>query len=281
MTSLKSPPLSSNAPMAVGATSFPQRNGGLSAARFLVVVGLCAVFCLLVLLVTPWLGSTGVTWRNVLAGASPDREIFFVARLPRVLFGALVGGALATAGALFQAILRNSLADPFTLGVSAGSSFGAVVAIWLRMEAVIWGIPLVSVAAFTGAFLTILLVFFIARTGSALPTLTLILSGVTLNFIFGALIMFIHYAANFNQGYLMTRWMMGSVNAADMQTVFRAAPFVLGCLVTLMFMAAKLNPLAAGEEWAASPGVNVHRLKNSSYFIGSVLTGAVTAFSGP
>jgi ABC-type Fe3+-siderophore transport system permease subunit len=237
--------------------------------------------CLIVLLVAPWIGSTGVSWRNVLAGVSPDREIFVVARLPRVLFGALVGGALAMAGVLFQAILRNSLADPFTLGISAGSSFGAVVAIWLGLEFVVWGIPIISVAAFVGAFLTILLVFFIARTGGALPTFTLLLAGVTLNFVFGALIMFIHYAANFNQGYLMTRWMMGALDTADMRTVLRAAPFVIACLVGLLWISPQLNPLAAGEEWAASRGVNVRRVKNIAYFIGSILTGAVTAFSGP
>jgi len=267
--------------MAAGATSFPQRNGGLSAARFLVVVGLCAAFCLIVLLVTPWLGSTGVTWRNVLAGASPDREIFFVARLPRVLFGALVGGALATAGVLFQAILRNSLADPFTLGVSAGSSLGAFIAIWLGLETVVAGIPITSVAAFIGAFLTIVLVFFIARTSGAMPTFTLILAGVTLNFIFFAVMMFIHYAANFNQSYLMTRWTMGALDAADMRTVLGAAPFVIGCLAGLMWIAAQLNPLSAGEDWAASRGVDVRRVKTFCYFIASILTGAVTAFSGP
>jgi len=267
--------------MAVGATSFPQRNGGLSAARFLAVVGLCAMFCLMVLLVTPWLGSTGVTWRNVLAGASPDREIFFVARLPRVLFGALVGGALATAGVLFQAILRNSLADPFTLGVSAGSSLGAFIAIWLGLETVVAGIPTTSVAAFIGAFLTIVLVFFIARTSGAIPTFTLILAGVTLNFIFFAVMMFIHYAANFNESYLMTRWTMGSLDTADMRTVLGAAPFVIGCLAGLMWIAAQLNPLSAGEDWATSRGVDVRRVKTFCYFIASILTGAVTAFSGP
>ena len=185
------------------------------------------------------------------------------------------------AGVLFQAILRNSLADPFTLGISAGSSFGAVVAIWLGLETVVWGIPVVSVAAFAGAFLTIFLVFFIARAGQALPTLTLLLAGVTLNFLFGAVIMFIHYAANFSQGYLMSRWMMGAVDSADMATVARSAPFVLICLLGLVWMSGQLNPLSAGEEWAASRGINVHRVKNLAYFIGSVLTASVTAFSGP
>jgi ABC-type Fe3+-siderophore transport system permease subunit len=239
------------------------------------------MFCLLVLLITPWVGSTGVTWRNVLAGVSPDREIFVVARLPRVLFGALVGGALATAGVLFQAILRNSLADPFTLGVSAGSSLGAFVAIWLGLETVVFGIPIVSVAAFTGAFLTILLVFFIARTGGGVPTFTLILAGVTLNFVFFAVMMLIHYAADFSESYLMTRWTMGAVDTVDMRTVAGAAPFVIASLVALMWIAAQLNPMAAGEEWAASRGVDVRRLKTMCYFIASILTGAVTAFSGP
>src|SRR5581483_3393142 len=113
----KSPPLSSNGPTAAVVTSFPLPKGPLSAGRFVAVVGPCAAFCFLVLLVAPWIGSTDVTWRNVLAGVSPDREIFLVARLPRILFGAVVGGSLAMAGVLFQAILRNSLADPFTLGI--------------------------------------------------------------------------------------------------------------------------------------------------------------------
>src|SRR5262245_39953229 len=281
MTSLKSPPVSSNGPMATAVTSFPQHKGGLSAARFLIVVGSCALFCLMVLLVAPWVGSTGVTWRNVLAGASPDREIFVVARLPRVLFGALVGGALATAGVLFQAILRNSLADPFTLGVSAGSSLGAFIAIWWGLETVVFGIPIVSVAAFIGAFLTILLVFFIARSGGGVPTFTLILAGVTLNFVFFAMMMFIHYAADFSESYLMTRWTMGALDTADMRTVAGAAPFVIACFFGLMWVGPQLNPLAAGEEWAASRGVDVRRLKTVSYFIASILTGAVTAFSGP
>ncbi len=244
-------------------------------------MGPCALLCLAVLLIAPWIGATGVTWRNVVAGVSPDREIFVVARLPRILFGAIVGGALAMAGVLFQAILRNSLATPFTLGVSAGSSFGAVIAIWLGLDIVVLGIPFVSIAAFIGAFLTIFLVFLIAKTGNALPTFTLLLAGVTLNFVFGALIMFIHYAANFSQGYLMTRWMMGALDAADMTIALRTAPFIIGCLFVLTWLAPQLNPLAGGEEWASSRGIDVRRLKIISYFLGSILTGAVTAFAGP
>ncbi len=281
MKSSKLAPLFSSAPMAAATKLSRRREPGLSPARFLSVVAPCAAFCLLVLLVTPWIGTTGVSWRNVIAGVSPDREIFLVARLPRILFSGLVGGSLAMAGVLFQTILRNSLADPYTLGISAGSSFGAVVAIWLGFETVVLGIPTVFLAAFAGALLAIFLVFYIARTGHVLPTLTLLLAGVTLNFVFGAVIMFIHYAANFSQGYLMTRWMMGAVDSADMGTVVHSAPFVVGCLAGLLWISGQLNPLAAGEEWAASRGIDVPRLKKVIYLVGSVLTAAVTAFSGP
>src|SRR5881409_3485677 len=271
MTSSKSPRLFSNGLTAAAITSFRPREGGLSAKRFLMIVGPCAAFSLLVVVVAPWIGSTGVTWHHVLAGISPDREIFVVARLPRTLFAAIAGGALAMAGVLFQTLLRNSLDDPFTLGVS----------IWFGLETAIWGIPWISVAAFTGAFVTILLVFFIARTSNTLPAFTLLLAGITLNFVFGALIMFIHYAANFSQGYLMTRWTMGAVDTADMQTVARSAPFVIACFAGLLWLSPHLNPLSAGEEWAASRGVHVRRVKHLTYFMGSILTGAVTAFSGP
>lgn len=268
--------------MAAALTSSLPDKGSLSAKRFVVVVGSCVLIFMVVILVAPWIGASEITMRGVISGASPDRQIFLIARMPRILFGALAGGALAVSGVLFQAILRNSLATPFTLGISSGSSFGAVVAIWLGLNVVKFGIPLITIAAFIGAFLTIMLVFFIARNGSGLPTFTLLLAGVTLNFIFAALILFIHYAANFQQSYMMVRWMMGSLyDATDLQPFLQTAPFVLVTFFGLIWLSPQLNPLAAGEEWAASRGVEVERVKRLSYFAGSILTGAVTAFCGP
>ena len=178
---------------------------GLTATRFVALVGPCALFAAFVILVTPWVGSADITWQRVWSGASPDREIFMIARLPRILFGALAGGSLAVAGVLFQAILRNPLATPFTLGISSGSSFGAVLAIWLGLDIVLLGVPIVSIAAFLGALFTISLVFLIARSRHALPTFTLLLAGVTLNFIFAALILFIQYASNLTETFLIVR----------------------------------------------------------------------------
>src|SRR5262249_28400727 len=163
-------------------------------------------------------------------------------------------------------------------GVSSGSSFGAVIAIWLGLNTVVFGIPLISVAAFLGALLTILIVFFISRTSAGLPTFTLLLAGVTLNLIFAGLILFIHYAANFQQSYMMVRWMMGSLSdATNFTPVLQTAPFVIAAVAGLVWLSPQLNPLAAGEEWAASRGVDVDLVKKICYFAGSVLTGAVTA----
>jgi iron complex transport system permease protein len=262
--------------------SFPRPRSGLTPARFAALVGPSALFFVLVLLITPWIGSTGVSWQRVLEGLSPDREIFMLARLPRILFGALAGGSLAVAGVLFQAILRNALATPFTLGVSSGSSFGAVFAIWLGLDIVLLGIPLVSVAAFMGALLTISLVFMIARSRGAMPTFTLLLAGVTLNFIFAALVLFIHFAANnLNESFLMVRWMMGAVNDASYSVIAKTAPLILLSVVVLLGFAGRLNPMAAGEDWARTRGVNVEGLKLACYILGSLLTAAVTAVTGP
>ena len=227
------------------------------------------------------MGSADVTFGRVFGGVSPDREIFLVARLPRILFGALAGGSLAVAGVLFQAILRNSLATPFTLGVSSGSSFGAVLAIWLGLEIVVLGVPVVSVAAFLGAILTIGLVFMIARTRRALPTFTLLLAGVTLNFIFAALILLIHYASTFTETFLMVRWMMGGVSDVSYSLILKTAPPVLVAVAVLAWHAPSFNLLAAGEDWAATRGVDVGRLKKTGFVAASLLTGLITAVTGP
>jgi len=234
-----------------------------------------------VLLSMPWIGSTDIRWTRVVEGLSPDREILLIARLPRVLFGALVGGSLAVAGVIFQAVLRNSLATPFTLGVSSGSSFGAVVAIWLGLDMIVFGIPFLPIAAFLGAVFAMSLVFVIARTRQTLPAFTLLLAGVTLNFIFSALIMFMHYASNFTQSYMIVRWLMGSLDVVDYRVLLKILPFISISLAVLIWQSGRFNPLAVGEEWAQTRGVDVEGLKRTAYLTGSLLTGAVTAFSGP
>ena len=129
-------------------------------------------------------------WQGVLAGVSPDREIFLVARMPRILFGAIAGGSLAVAGVLFQALLRNPLADPYVLGVSGGAALGAVALLSLGG---VWGISAVwvSPAAFMGAMTATALLYVLAgHRGTVSPT-SLLLTGVVLNAIASAGIVFL------------------------------------------------------------------------------------------
>lgn len=155
------------------------------------------------------------------------------------------------------------------------------MAIWLGLDIVLLGIPIVSVAAFLGALLTIGLVFVIARTRRALPTFTLLLAGVTLNFIFAAMILFIHYAATFTETFLMVRWMMGGVSDVSFSLILKTAPPVLVAVALLAWHAPAFNLLAAGEDWATTRGVDVGRLKKTGFIAGSLLTGLITAVTGP
>ena len=130
-----------------------------------------------------------------------DAQIFFVARLPRVLAGALVGAALAAAGVVFQALLRNPLATPFTLGVSAGASLGAMLVIIFGGFAAVGPLSPVPLASLAGAGAASALVYLLATTpGRAMSTTVLLLAGVTLNSFFSALILFAQYLADFARG---------------------------------------------------------------------------------
>lgn len=252
----------------------------LSRRRFWAAVTFSALFLSLMLVAMPLIGSTQLRFSRVLAGQSPDWEIFFYARLPRVLLAGLAGGALALAGVIFQALLRDSLATPFTLGVSSGSALGAVIAICLGWRSV-GPFPAVWFTAFAGAALTMLLVMFIAAEGRRMSSFTLLLSGVTINSICMASILFLHYLAGFSQSFAIVRWLMGGIDSLEYSTLALLAVGI-GCAFALaMAKSNELNLLAVGEEWAASRGVSVAGTMVVAYLLGSFLTAAVTALTGP
>ncbi|MEO7142989.1 MAG: iron chelate uptake ABC transporter family permease subunit, partial [Bryobacteraceae bacterium] len=154
-------------------------------------VGISALVLVVVACAAPLVGSTSIHYGRALAGLSPDHEILFYARVPRVLLSLLAGGTLAVTGLLFQALLRDALADPYTLGISSGASFGAVLAICFGWRAA-GALPAVWAAAFAGSGVALLLVLAIAFEGRRLSSFTLLLAGVTINSICVALILFLH-----------------------------------------------------------------------------------------
>jgi iron complex transport system permease protein len=246
-----------------------------SAALFLAALALC-----------PLVGSTSVSLRAAFEAGfdvweSPDAAILMVARLPRVLLAALVGGSLAVCGGAFQALLRNALATPFTLGVSAGGALGAVVAIKVGFTGALWGLGGVPAAAFAGSALTIAAVWGLARRDGALPPNTLLLSGITVNLFLSSIILFIHYLADFAESYQMVRWLMGGLDIVDIRVVTRVFPFVALGVGALLWRARDYNVLSLGEEAAASLGVDLRRLQRLTFLAASLVVGAVVSAAGP
>ncbi|MCH8933678.1 MAG: iron ABC transporter permease [Nitrospinae bacterium] len=255
--------------------------------KFTVGIGPFFLIFMAVMAVTPLIGPTSIDLGKALSGGfnatdNVDANILFLARIPRILLGAVTGAALSVTGAVFQALLRNDLAAPFTLGVSSGASLGAVIAISLNLNFTILGISILSLAAFAGALGTMYLVFSLVKTRYGdFPTSVLLLAGVTANFFFASMVMFIHYMSDFTQSFQIVRWLMGGLDITDYQTVWSICPFVIVGIGGLIYFSRDLNLISAGVQSAMSRGVDVVRTQKIGFVLGSLITGTVVAISGP
>ena len=255
--------------------------------RIATVVLAFFVFTAAVLLLTPTVGSTPISLarafdKSLAWNANVDAQIFFVARLPRVLSGALVGAALAAAGVVLQAMLRNPLATPFTLGVSAGGALGAMIAIALGMDLGALGVSSVPIASFAGSLIAIGIVYALATSQKrGLSTNVLLLAGVTLNSFFSALILFVQYMSDFTQSFRAVRWMMGDLDVGNYTPILAALPFLIGAFVVFALLPRTLNLLTMGEDVAAARGVEVTRAQRWAFLSASLATGAAVSLGGP
>lgn len=259
----------------------------ISSRKFSVGISLFFLIFLATLIIAPLIGPTTIDLGKALSGGigatdNVDSNILFLARLPRILLGAITGAALSVTGAVFQALLRNDLAAPFTLGVSSGASFGAVVAISLGLNFSILGISTLSIAAFAGALGTMYLVFGLVKTRHGdFPTSVLLLAGVTASFFFASMVMFIHYMSDFTQSFHIVRWLMGGLDITDYRTVWSIGPFVILGIGGLIYVSRDLNLISAGVQSAMSRGVDVVRTQKIGFILASLITGTVVAISGP
>jgi iron complex transport system permease protein len=231
-------------------------------------------------LAAPLIGSANIDYGAAFRGVSPDYEILFYVRLPRVILALFAGGTLAVTGVLFQAILREPLAEPFTLGISSGSSLGAVLSICFGWTTV-FGVSASWLAAFLGALITLLLVLAIAFERRRVSSFTLLLAGVSINSISMATILFLHNVATFSQSFAITRWLMGGLDAVAYRVLAGLGIVLLPVIGVVFWHARDWNLLAVGEEWAASRGVRATRTLVAGYIAGSLMTGSITAFTGP
>jgi iron complex transport system permease protein len=209
------------------------------------------------------------------------QEIVLNVRLPRVLVAALVGIALATSGTVLQGLLRNPIADPFIIGISAGASLGASAALVSGIGAAIFGGILYSVpiAAFISALGTVFLIYNLSKIGGSISMLTLLLIGVAITSLFSALVYLILLISNEqSQGILF--WMFGSLTLAGWNYFYMALPFVVVGLVIILYFARDLNPIALGEEQAQHLGVEIETLKKILLACVSLITAAVVSITG-
>ena len=235
----------------------------------------------------PLVGTTSISLARVFDTTIPfadnvDAQIFFIARLPRVLAGALVGAALAAAGVVFQAMLRNPLATPFTLGVSAGSSLGAMLAVTMGTAVTMGPLSPVPLASLAGASIAAAMVYWLAtRPGQAISTSVLLLAGVTLNSFFSALIMFVQYVADFAQLQAAFRWLMGDLDVGGFEPIAAALPLLVIAFAMFAWLPAPLNLLSLGNDAAASRGVDVKRAQRLAFVSASLATSAAVSLAGP
>jgi iron complex transport system permease protein len=243
-------------------------------------VGVClAIFCVAAF-VLPWIGPGSLSWRDTFRSGSLDSYIFLQLRVTRTLLALFAGGALSLGGTLFQAVLRDALATPYTLGVSTGASLGAVTTISFGWR-VIWGIPGIWVGALVGAFTVLFLVMAVVATRRRVSAFGLLLTGIAVNSVCSALILLLYSLVGVSRSFSISRWLIGSVDATSFGPLGVFAAVVVATAIFVIAQARSWNLASVDEQWAASRGVAVRSLLVNGYVSGSVLTAGAIALTGP
>jgi iron complex transport system permease protein len=255
----------------------------LSPMRVVCISLALCLFLSLTILISLLLGTAEVTMKQLWGVFTGDPDvkdmanlIVFNIRLPRILLAGLAGFSLSLGGVVFQALLRNPLADPFILGVSSGGAFGAVLGIILGLSFSL-GIPLMS---FGGALLTVYLVLLMGRRKMGMESSTILLAGVIINAFFTAIIMFFIATAADDRLHTMLFWLYGDLSQSGYSQSLVIAPALVAGFVALYSLARHLNLITAGEETALQLGVDVERAKMICFLVVSLIIGLVVAFSG-
>lgn len=245
------------------------------------------LFLALILMISTFLGlsigSTGQNIKQVLAVLSGhgDRDstmtdIIWYIRLPRVALACLVGATLSLGGLVFQALLRNSLAEPYILGISGGSAVGAIIGILLGLSR----FPGVALLAFAGSIATLLMVLAISSGKASMKKDALILSGVMVNAFCSSIIMFLISLTQDSRLHNILFWLMGDLSMSDPKQIVLLALTLFPCFVLLFLLARPMNLLLMGEDMAANMGVNVRLVSIVLLVITSFMVSATVCHSG-
>ncbi len=239
------------------------------------VLILLGIITLLFLLGAPTMGNYG--------GTTPEIQHFILTqiRIPRTLLAFIAGSGLAVCGLVFQAMFHNPLATPFTLGVSSGAALGAALSIYLGLSFSFLGINGITVLAFAGALLAILIVYGLSRLHHSFSSETLLLSGVALSFFFSSLILLIQFLSNLHDSFQILHWLMGGLTTVNYDDVMQLLPFVSLTTLVIITLSPELDLLMAGDDIALSRGVAVQSLRYLLFFVASLCVAAIVAVCGP
>ncbi len=213
------------------------------------------------------------TWTSTL------ETIVFDIRLPRVILAGLVGGALAIAGATYQGLFRNPLADPYLIGVTQGAALGALIGFLLPDDWHHLGQWVVPILAFIGGILSTIVVYSLARVGKTLPVTTLILAGVALGAFLGSITSYLIISSG-EKMHGIVFWLMGSFSLSNWAEVMLVTPYIIGGAIILILYSRILNVMQLDEEQAQQLGVNVERLKIIFLATATLITAAAVSFVG-
>ncbi|MCC7429441.1 iron ABC transporter permease [bacterium] len=241
---------------------------------------LLLIFALVVLLLSPFLGSSDFNLKSLLQ-TTEGNFILLNLRLPRIFFALLAGTALSVSGLVFQTVFRNPLATPYTLGISGGAALGAILSIKFFSSISFFGSFTTTFLAFLGALLILACIKIILKISKQFDAKTILLSGVALNFFFGALILVFQYFSNPTEVFLIIRWLMGNLVVIGFEKPIFLACVTFPAVAVFLWKSKEMNVLLIGEELAKSRGVNVEKLQNLLVVTASVLVGGVVALAGP
>jgi iron complex transport system permease protein len=261
----------------------------LSLRKWLITIILLIILLIATIIFCSFQGSADINFRDAIEIFSNPLNrnwlntkavILLKVRLPRILLGCMVGGALAVAGVVLQALLRNPLADPYVLGVSSGSALGAIIAILLGLNINIGLLPSIPLFGFAGGLLTILFVYHISKVHRKISVQTMLLVGVVTGAILAAIIMFITSIAGPNKVQGIIFWLMGSLSSQEYPMLLIVSFYIITGILILLYHARDLNLLVLGEESALQLGLEVERTKKIAFIGASLITGAAVSVSG-
>ena len=275
-----------------GPENSPTEAAGKRRFRLASFIGLFILLAVVIVLATS-VGSVkiplGETWRILIDRlpfvhlgvdkSSAAGIIIWDIRLPRVLLAGTVGMALAVAGATYQGLFRNPLADPYLIGVAQGAALGAVIGFLLPVTGLGVTYGLIPALAFAGALASVMMVYSLARVGKMLPVSTLILAGVALGALLGAIVAYL----TITSGSVMRSiifWLSGSFALSQWSELQVVLPIVLAGSIFIMAFGRPLNIMQLDEEQAQQLGVNVERLKVVLLIVSTLITAAAVSFVG-